>query len=83
MSDLRNALHSHLRVQALADVSHRYGSVITGLTSAIDDVLDEDLPDDARARLREAISDAEAQLSAISDVLDKGLEDLPEGRGGG
>ena len=64
---------SHLRVAALADVSQRYGAIITSLQEAIGEVL-TDVPPEVEVRLVRAIEDASAQLAATIDALDKQIE---------
>lgn len=78
MSALKFAINSHLRVLALAEVVHRYGAIVTGLSAAIAEVVDDVEPEVA-ARLGAAVRDAEAQLAATRSALDRALKDLPEG----
>lgn len=73
-----SAVHSHLRVQALAEVTKRYGAAIRQLVDAVEEVL-PDVEDEPRARLERALGDADAQLAAAGEALDRALEDLPEG----
>jgi hypothetical protein len=69
---------SFLRVQALADVAHRYAAMISNLTHAAEEAMPH-LEGEPRERLRSAILDTDAQLAAAGSALDKALTDLPEG----
>lgn len=73
-----DALNSYRRVQALAEVAHRYAAVVKGLSTAIEEVLG-DLPPEAARRLDQAVKDAEAQVAAAGDALSRAMQDLPEG----
>lgn len=71
-------LHSHLRVQALAEVTKRLGATVRQLADSVDEVL-PDVEGEPRARLERALDDAAAQIAATDEALDRALEDLPEG----
>jgi hypothetical protein len=73
-----SAIHSHLRVQALAEVSKRYGGTIRQLVASVEEVLPE-IEGEPRVRLERALGDADAQIAAAGEALDRALEDLPEG----
>lgn len=75
---LRQALDSQRRVQALAEVTHRYGATIAALVDTLNGVLPH-LDEDERALVHDALERADGQLAATQDALEASLRDLPEG----
>lgn len=64
-----------MRVDALAEVCHRYRDVVSVLVTTLTEIAPQ-LDDEARERVRVASLDVEAQLAAIEVVVDRALEDL-------
>lgn len=77
---LRHAFHSHQRVAALAELSHRYGAIISGLAHAIGDALPH-VDKEARPELDEAVETAESQVAAADIALSAAFAALPESGG--
>ena len=77
------SLAAYKRVTALADVAHRYAAVIRVLTSAMEEAVEAVYDPEVVSLLRAALADSDAQIAAISDALNKALDDLPEGQADG
>lgn len=75
--------NSARRVEALAEVAHRYAAIISGLFAAVDAAIDEPgLDSESRERLARAVADTQAQITAVGDALSAAMADLPEGQDG-
>ena len=63
-----------LRMDAIVEVSRRYGQIIASLSTAATESL-QALHGEDRARLDRALSDVAEQLKAIEDDLDQRIAD--------
>ena len=69
-------LNSYRRVEAMAEVNQRKSAVIFAMCEAIERAVAAD----EIGLLQEALADAQAQLVAADDALNRAFEDLPEDR---
>lgn len=72
-------LHAYRRVAALAELAHRNLAIIKGHLDVLREIA-EVTDGEVRERIRQAIADTDAQISAANDALDATIAELPEGQ---
>lgn len=72
-----SSLNSYRRVSALAEANRGYSAIIRTLAAALERA---DAGQDEPGETRAALDDADAQLAAVGEQLDRAFAELPEGR---